>query len=364
MIRINELRLPLNHAKEALRPAALARLKLADAELAGLHIARRGYDARKRSDIQLVYSLDCTLSRGVNEAAVLARFAGDHQIRPTPDTGYHFLAQVGEHTGPRPVVVGFGPCGLFAALILAQMGLRPIVLERGKSRSRAHAGHLGPVARTEAASREQCAVRRGRCRHLLGRQALQPDLRPAPPHAQGADRVRQGRRAGRDPVRQQAPYRHLPPGQHDHQDAGRHRGPGRRDPLPAEDDRSADRGRCRARRAAGVRRADQHDPRRHRAGPQRPRHLPDAACARRADGGQAVFHRLSHRTSAVAGRRSPLRRRRRQRDPRRGRLQAGAPRQERPLGLQLLHVPRRHGGRGHQRRKPRRHQRHEPVLAQ
>jgi len=137
MIRITELRLPLAHAEDALRPAVLARLKLADAELAGIRVFRRGYDARKRSDIQLVYTLDCTLSRGVDEAAVLARFAGDHQIRATPDTGYHFLAQFGqgrgEYTGPRPVVVGFGPCGLFAALILAQMGLRPIVLERGKA---------------------------------------------------------------------------------------------------------------------------------------------------------------------------------------------------------------------------------------
>ncbi|MBW8891987.1 MAG: hypothetical protein JF617_07440 [Burkholderiales bacterium] len=133
MIRITELRLPLNHAEDALRPAVLARLKLSDTELAAFHVFRRGYDARKRSDIQLVYTLDCTLADGVDEAAVLARFAGDHQIRPTPDTGYHFLAQVGEYTGPRPVVVGFGPCGLFAALILAQMGLKPIVLERGKA---------------------------------------------------------------------------------------------------------------------------------------------------------------------------------------------------------------------------------------
>lgn len=133
MIRITELRLPLAHAPEALRPAVLARLKLTDAELADVHVFRRGYDARKRSDIQLAYTLDCTLKPGVDAAAVLARFAGDHQIRATPDTGYHFLTQVGEYTGPRPVVVGFGPCGLFAALILAQMGLRPIVLERGKA---------------------------------------------------------------------------------------------------------------------------------------------------------------------------------------------------------------------------------------
>jgi uncharacterized FAD-dependent dehydrogenase len=133
MIRITELRLPLDHAEDALRPAVLARLKLADSDLAHVHVFRRGYDARKRSDIQLVYTLDCALAESVDEAAVLACFAGDHQVRPTPDTGYHFLAQVGEFSGPRPVVVGFGPCGLFAALILAQMGLRPIVLERGKA---------------------------------------------------------------------------------------------------------------------------------------------------------------------------------------------------------------------------------------
>lgn len=133
MIRITELRLPLNHAEDALRPAVLARLKLADAEVSDIHVFRRGYDARKKSDVQLVYTLDCTLADGLDDAAVLARFGGDPHVRATPDTGYHFLAQVGEHTGPRPVVVGFGPCGLFAALILAQMGLRPIVLERGKA---------------------------------------------------------------------------------------------------------------------------------------------------------------------------------------------------------------------------------------
>jgi uncharacterized protein len=129
MIRITDLRLPLDHPEPALRAAVLARLGLDEAQLGTVTVFRRGYDARKRSAIQLAYTLDCTVT--VDPTELLARFVGDPQIRATPDTGYHFLAQVGDHTGPRPVVVGFGPCGLFAALILAQMGLKPLVLERG-----------------------------------------------------------------------------------------------------------------------------------------------------------------------------------------------------------------------------------------
>jgi hypothetical protein len=111
----------------------LARLGLDDAQLGEVLVARRGYDARKRSAIQLVYTVDCRLAEGLDEAALLARLSSDPQVRITPDTSYHFVAQVPDYRGPRPVVVGFGPCGIFAALILAQMGLRPIVLERGKA---------------------------------------------------------------------------------------------------------------------------------------------------------------------------------------------------------------------------------------
>ncbi|MBX3626941.1 MAG: NAD(P)/FAD-dependent oxidoreductase [Rhizobacter sp.] len=133
MLRITELRLPLDHPEEALRPAIVARLGIADAALQSFTVFKRSYDARKKSAIQLIYTLDCALA---DEAAVFARLQGDAHIRPSPDTRYKFLghapADFGVASGQRPLVIGFGPCGIFAALILAQMGLRPIVLERGK----------------------------------------------------------------------------------------------------------------------------------------------------------------------------------------------------------------------------------------
>jgi uncharacterized FAD-dependent dehydrogenase len=136
MLRITELKLPLDHAPEALAAAASARLDLAAAQLAQVHIFRRGFDARRKSAIQLVYTLDLTLAEGVDEAALLARFARDPHVNPSPDTRYRFVASLPADwcavERPRPVVVGFGPCGLFAALILAQMGLKPLVLERGQ----------------------------------------------------------------------------------------------------------------------------------------------------------------------------------------------------------------------------------------
>ncbi|MBL0086737.1 MAG: NAD(P)/FAD-dependent oxidoreductase [Ideonella sp.] len=137
MLRITELRLPLGHAEGALRPAVLVRLGLTDAELARFTVFKRSYDARKKTAVVLIYTLDCELAEGVDEAAVLARHASDSHIRPSPDTRYRLLAHAPADFGSagraRPVVVGFGPCGLFAALILAQMGLHPLVLERGRA---------------------------------------------------------------------------------------------------------------------------------------------------------------------------------------------------------------------------------------
>ncbi|MDB5371844.1 MAG: NAD(P)/FAD-dependent oxidoreductase [Belnapia sp.] len=127
MLRLTELRLPLGHPPEALRAATLARLGLDEAALLGLTVFRRGHDARKPRAIMWVYTLDLTLA---DEAAVLARHAGDANLRPAPDTAYKFVAHAPEDT-PRPIVIGTGPCGFMAALILAQMGFRPLILERG-----------------------------------------------------------------------------------------------------------------------------------------------------------------------------------------------------------------------------------------
>jgi uncharacterized FAD-dependent dehydrogenase len=128
MIRLTELRLPLNHPEDALRAAVLARLGIADAALKATQVFRRGYDARKPQAIMLVYTLDVEVA---DEAALLARHAGDQRIGPAPDTEYRFVARAPEGIR-RPVVVGTGPCGFMAALLLAQMGFRPLILERGK----------------------------------------------------------------------------------------------------------------------------------------------------------------------------------------------------------------------------------------
>ena len=129
MLRLTELKLPLDHEPNALRAAALARLGIAEPDLLSLQIFRRGVDARKRGWIALVYTLDVEVA---DEAAVLARHAGAPGIAPAPDMTYRHVARAPEGGFARPIVIGAGPCGLFAALTLAQMGFRPILLERGK----------------------------------------------------------------------------------------------------------------------------------------------------------------------------------------------------------------------------------------
>ncbi|TVP57217.1 MAG: hypothetical protein EA349_06965 [Halomonadaceae bacterium] len=130
MIRLTELSLPLDHSPQALCQAIVQRLNMDDAELLDFMVFKRSYDARKKnSEITFVYIIHLTAS---NEAQLLERFANDTQVRPAPDTHYTPVAKAPAGLTERPVVIGFGPCGLFAALLLAQMGFKPIVLERGR----------------------------------------------------------------------------------------------------------------------------------------------------------------------------------------------------------------------------------------
>lgn len=135
MLRITEIKLPLvqadtlKHQDDKIRAAILKRLEIPESDLIHFEIFKRGVDARKSHAILYVYNIDIEVK---NESQILARFKKDPHIKPAPDTSYKFVAtntQLSEH---RPVVVGFGPAGIFAALILAQAGFKPIVLERGK----------------------------------------------------------------------------------------------------------------------------------------------------------------------------------------------------------------------------------------
>jgi uncharacterized protein len=132
-VRLTEIKLPLDHSPEALRRAICQRLSIKDDELLGLSIFRRGYDARKKSDIHFIYTVDVSTT---DNAAVLARVKKNPKLAShtniTPDTDYKAVAHAPNRSFLRPVVVGTGPCGLFAALNLAQMGFKPLILERGK----------------------------------------------------------------------------------------------------------------------------------------------------------------------------------------------------------------------------------------
>ncbi|HAS6037394.1 TPA: NAD(P)/FAD-dependent oxidoreductase [Vibrio vulnificus] len=129
MIRLTELRLPLDHEEGALLEAITTKLGISAEQVLSFSMFRRGYDARKKTNIQLIYTLDIEVA---NQDKLLAKFSKDPHVRETPDMEYKYVAQAPANLTERPIVIGFGPCGLFAGLVLAQMGFNPIIVERGK----------------------------------------------------------------------------------------------------------------------------------------------------------------------------------------------------------------------------------------
>ena len=129
MLRLTEIKLPLDHPEEALRAAICQRLGIAEDELFSHSVFRRSFDARKKTAITLIYAVDVQIR---HETETLARLRGERNVMPAPDTTYRFVTQAPAGWSARPLVIGTGPCGLFAGLLLAQMGFRPIILERGK----------------------------------------------------------------------------------------------------------------------------------------------------------------------------------------------------------------------------------------
>ena len=129
MIRLSNIKLPLNHDEDALVNIILSTLEISSDQLLSFEVFRRGYDARKKANIFLIYTLDVETS--INPL-LLEKFVDNPLIKTTPDLIYHAVAQAADDLTERPVVIGFGPCGLLAGLLLAQMGYKPIILERGK----------------------------------------------------------------------------------------------------------------------------------------------------------------------------------------------------------------------------------------
>ncbi len=136
MLRLSDIELPLDHTDDELHAAIMDTLNIMDGELQGFTLFKRSLDARKKNNIKLIYQFEVALTDAA-EQRVLEQFANQSFVRPSPNTAYQFVAEPCESfpadDQQRPIVIGFGPCGILAALVLAQMGLKPIVLERGQN---------------------------------------------------------------------------------------------------------------------------------------------------------------------------------------------------------------------------------------
>ncbi len=368
MLRLTDLKLPLDHASDAIEAAVRDRLGLSANELRAVHVARRAWDARKRSDIFLVYSVDIEVA---DEAALLRRASGDRTLArtlaPTPDTSYRQVARAPEAGWKRPVVIGTGPCGIFAALILAEMGFRPIILDRGKvvrqrtkdtwglwrrrvlvPESNVQFGEGGAGTFSDGKLYSGIKAPEAMSRKVLTEfvQAGAPEeiLFVAKPHI-GTFRLVTMVESMRAKIEALG---------------GEYRfGTKVVDVL-------VETGRDGARRTRGVV---------TEAGETiETDHVVLAIGHSARDTFQMLFDRgvhieakpfsigvrIEHPQSIID--RARFGAFRRQQDPRCGRLQAGASRRQRPQRLFLLHVPGRHGGRGRLRTRPRGDQRHEPVF--
>ncbi len=362
VIRISELPMPLDYAPEALRRAILQRLAISEDELLAFTLFKRSHDARKKNaGILFVCVVDVTVR---DEAAVLRRCAQDRQVGVAPDTTYRPVTQAPPLLKERPLVVGFGPCGLFAALLLAQMGFKPIVLERGRDVRRR-------TRDTWALWRQKTLTPESNVQFGEGGAGLFSDGKL---YSQIKDPKFYGRKVMHEFVRAGAPaeilYVNKP-------HIGTFRLTGVVAAMRAEIIALGGEVRFESKvtdllledgQVEGVVLANGET--------LHGRHVVLALGHSSRDtlrmleqragipGSQALRHRLSRRTSAVPDRRGTARALCRASRSGRRRLQARAPRPQRAFGVQLLHVSRRHGGGRHLGAAARGHQWHEPVFAQ
>ncbi len=186
MLRLTEIKLPLDHSESALADCILDRLAIEADQLVRYAIYRRGVDARRRSAIAFIYTLDVEVA---DEPALFKRLANRRHITHTPDMDYRLVATAPPGLTQRPVVIGTGPCGLFAGLVLAQMGFRPLILERGKA-VREHTRDtfglwrksiLNPESNVQFGEGGAGTLARSRTRAFLAARFSPNSSRPAPP---------------------------------------------------------------------------------------------------------------------------------------------------------------------------------------
>ena len=128
MIRLRDITLPFDHKEDALSAGILDRLAISENQLLNFTIVRKSIDARRKNNIVVVYTIDVEVK---NEAELLSGFSQNPRVSASPSMVYQMPA-VGKINDKPPIVVGSGPCGLLVALTLAQLGFKPILIERGK----------------------------------------------------------------------------------------------------------------------------------------------------------------------------------------------------------------------------------------